>query len=402
MLKPLKGGITAPSGFLAAGVHCGIKPSPLLDLALVVSTVPGPIAGLFTTNRFAAAPVLLNRQHLRRKIGRAIIVNSGNANAFTGQQGQRDAREMVQLTADALGCPRHTVYVGSTGVICPPLPMPCIRRHVPELVARIRKEGHREAAKAIMTTDTKIKEAAIQTRLHGTTVTIGGMAKGSGMIHPNMATMLAFLSTDAVISHSVLQHALARAVDGSFHCISVDGETSTNDMVLCLTNGLAGNRPLTSNTVELAQFQQALNEVCLSLALQIVQDGEGATKVVEMVISGARTKDDAKRIANTLATSPLVKTAVFGEDPNWGRIIAAVGRAGPRVRAEDLELAFDTTVVIERGMKIIPGIESSVRRIMRKKRYTIRVKVGEGPAIAHIWTTDFSYEYVKINASYRS
>ncbi|RMH35331.1 MAG: bifunctional glutamate N-acetyltransferase/amino-acid acetyltransferase ArgJ [Nitrospirae bacterium] len=402
MVKFSRGGVTAPSGFLAAGIHCGIKPSPLLDLAVIASEVAGPIAGVFTTNRFPAAPVIVDRLHLRHKTGRAVIINSGNANAFTGAQGLADAKEMAQLTADFLGCPHYQVYVGSTGVICPRLPMPCIREHLPRLMARLRKGGHREAATAILTTDTKVKEVAIVTKLQGTTITVGGMAKGAGMIHPNMATMLAFLTTDAMLHQPALQQALSQAVERSFHCISVDGETSTNDTVLCLANGSAGTAILDPRSPDMARFQQALNEACLALALQIVDDGEGATKRVEFRITGAQTTSEAKCIAKTLATSPLIKTALFGEDPNWGRIIAAVGRAGPRVRSEDFALAFDDVIVVHPGMKITPDAERRVRRIMQKKRFTIQVTVGRGSAAATIWTTDLSYDYVRINASYRS
>lgn len=400
--KHVKGGVTAARGFVASGIHAGIKKSPSLDLALVASHTTGPIAGLFTTNQIVAAPVIVDRLHLTKKCGRAILINSGNANAFTGPQGLRDTKEMAQLVATRLKIPRHTVFVASTGVICPPLPMTAIRKGIPELIPRLRRAGHREAAEAIMTTDTKVKEIALQTCIGGKTVTVGGMAKGAGMIHPNMATMLAFLTTDVAIHQPTLQAALRRAVDGSFNCISVDGETSTNDTVLCLANGQAGNPILVSPSSELERFQNLVDEACRSLALQICRDGEGATKLVEIHVMGARNAHDAKRIANTLATSPLVKTALFGEDPNWGRILAAIGRAGPRINPTTISLAFDGTYVVRSGRGLEPPRERRVHHIMRKKAFTITATIGKGTASARVWTTDFSYDYVKINASYRS
>ena len=398
----IKGGVTAAKGFSACGIHAGIKPPPLLDLALLVSERKGPIAGLFTTNQIISAPVTLNRLNLKKKFGQAIIINSGNANAFTGPQGLLDAKEMAQLVATRLHLPRHTVFVASTGVIGPPLPMPAIRKNVSLLLARTKKSRHREAAQAIMTTDTTIKEVALQTRIGGKTVTVGGMAKGAGMIHPDMATMLAFLTTDVAIHQPTLQTALRHAVHTSFNCISVDGDASTNDTVLCLANGLAENVPLTSKSSDLGRFQHLLNEVCLSLALQICRDGEGATKLVEFQVKGARSHQDAKRIANTLVTSLLVKTALFGEDPNWGRIMAAIGRSGSVIHTPALNLAFDGIHIVKNGRGLDTTQEQKVQQIMKKKAFTITATVGKGPGFSRVWTTDLSYDYVRINASYRS
>jgi glutamate N-acetyltransferase/amino-acid N-acetyltransferase len=373
----------------------------MLDLALIASEVQGPIAGMFTTNQIVAAPVVLDRLNLKKKAGRAIIVNSGNANAFTGPQGLRDTKEIAESVAKGLQTPRHTIFVSSTGVICPPLPMDNIRRGIPRLIRGLEREGNL-AAQAIMTTDTTTKEIALQAHIGGKTVTVGGMAKGAGMIHPNMATMLAFLTTDASIHQPTLQTALQYAVNQSFNCISVDGETSTNDTVLCLANGLANNRNLRANSRDLMDFQRLLNEACLSLALQVCRDGEGATKLVEIQVIGAKNPNDAKRIATTLATSPLLKTALFGEDPNWGRILAAIGRAGPRINTEKIEIDFDGIYVVKKGRGVGSGIEKRVKRVMEKSEYTIKVTLGDGNATWSVWTTDLSYEYVKINASYRS
>jgi glutamate N-acetyltransferase/amino-acid N-acetyltransferase len=371
------------------------------DLALIASDVQGPIAGLFTTNQIVAAPVIFDRLNLKKKAGRAIIINSGNANAFTGPQGLLDTQEMAELVAKGLQTPRHTIFVASTGVICPPLPMSTIRKGIPILICGLRREG-KLAAQAIMTTDTTTKEVALQARIGGKTVTVGGMAKGAGMIHPNMATMLAFLTTDAAIHQPTLQAVLRYAVNQSFNCISVDGETSTNDTVLCLANGLANNDILLSNSSDLKDFQHLLNEACLSLALQVCRDGEGATKLVEIQVIGAKNSKDGRRIATTLATSPLLKTALFGEDPNWGRILAAIGRAGPRINTEKIEIDFDGIYVVKKGRGVRPGIEKRVKRVMENSEFTITVTLGDGNAACSIWTTDLSYEYVKINASYRS
>jgi glutamate N-acetyltransferase/amino-acid N-acetyltransferase len=400
--KVKKGGITAPRGFLAAGMHVGIKKPSIPDLALVVSAQEGPIAGVFTTNRVAAAPVLLDRRHLRPGRGRAIIINSGNANACTGAQGLAHAKEMATLVAVHLSVPPHTVFVGSTGVIGQPLPITCIRRSLPSLVGRLRRSGGREAAIAIMTTDLRPKEVALQARIGGCMVTVGAMAKGSGMIHPDMATMLAYLTTDAAVERSALQRALKKAVDGSFNCITVDGDTSTNDTVLCLANGLAGNGLLQEESREWPTFQRLLDEVCLSLAMQVCRDGEGVTKVVQVVINGARTRAEAKLAARAVATSCLVKTALFGEDANWGRIMAAIGRSGAKIDQHKVDLAVGGIPIVKAGSSLGPTWERRTTRAVKRKEFTVTADLHQGFATARIWTTDLSYDYVKINASYRS
>ena len=399
-VNKIKGGVTAPTGFLAAGIHAGIKPAPLPDLALLASTHPGIMAGVLTQNRIVAAPVLLCRRQLKKHAGQAMIINSGNANAFTGSQGMSDAMEMRRLASAALRLPVGSVFVGSTGVIGRPLPMPAIREAVPPLTRLLSRSGHKPAAQAIMTTDTRSKEVAVQAGIGGRLVTIGGMAKGSGMIHPDMATMLAYLTTDAAIAPRALQAALTRAVNDTFNCISVDGDTSTNDTVLCLANGRAGNPAIQTGTPQWDTFSALLHEACLSLALQICRDGEGATKIVEIIVRGTRSNREAKKIAQTIATSPLVKTAVFGEDPNWGRIVAAAGRAGVKFNPAKIGLAFDKTRVVHNGQPVGDRADNQAQRIMRKKQYVLTLSLGNHPGCAKLWTTDLSYEYVRINASY--
>jgi glutamate N-acetyltransferase / amino-acid N-acetyltransferase len=401
-MKALRGGVTAPLGFLAAGIHCGIKNPSILDLALIVSSEPGPIAGVFTTSRLPAAPVLLDRLHLRRGIGQAIVVNSGNANACTGPQGLADAEEMATLVARRLHADPQAIFVGSTGVIGQPLPMMRIREGIPAIMSRARRSGGHEAARAILTTDLKTKEVAASARIGGRTITVGGMAKGSGMIHPDMATMLAYLTTDAAIEQAALQRALIASVNASFNCISVDGDTSTNDTVLCLANGLARNAPIKAGSSEAKEFQRLLQHVCFALAMKVCRDGEGVTKVVLLIVTGTKTAEDAKQIAKTVGTSSLVKTALFGEDANWGRIIAALGRAGVPIEPNRVALAFDTVPIVKAGVGLGRYAERQINRIVRRKEFTITLDVGQGAATAQLWTTDLSYDYVKINASYRS
>jgi len=399
-IQKTKGGVTAPNGFLAAGIHAGIKPEPLLDLALLASTHPGVMAGVFSQNRIKAAPVILGRRQLKKHTGQAIIVNSGNANSLTGSHGMTDALEMRQLVSTALRLPVSSVFVGSTGVIGRPLPMPVIRQAIPPLTRLLSRSGHKPAAQAIMTTDTIHKEVALQTKIGQRTITIGGMAKGSGMIHPHMATMLAYLTTDASITPRALQTALTQASNETFNCISVDGDSSTNDTVLCLANGQAGNPTLQMGTTQWKNFCTLLREACLSLALQICRDGEGATKIAEIVVRGTKTNREAKKIAQTIATSLLVKTALFGEDPNWGRIVAAAGRAGVSFDPSKLGLTFNETRVVENGQAVGVPADRQAQRIMRKKQYAVTLSLGNKPGCARLWTTDLSYDYVKINASY--
>jgi glutamate N-acetyltransferase/amino-acid N-acetyltransferase len=395
-------GITAPLGFRAAGLHCGIKKAGVLDLALVVSDRSGPIGGVFTTNRVVAAPVALDRLHLRHGVGRAILINSGNANACTGRPGMAAAQRTAAVVARTLGIPIHEVFIGSTGVIGRPLPVDRIIKAVPALVERASSLGGLSAARAILTTDLKPKAIARRARINGRTVIIGGMAKGSGMIHPAMATMLGYLTTDAAITRTALQRALTQAVDDSFNCISVDGDTSTNDTVLCLANGLAGNRPITEGTSAFRQFVRLLTEACQPLALAICRDGEGVTKVVKIEVEGAGTTLQARQVANTIGTSNLVKTALFGEDANWGRVMAAIGRAGVTMDPAKINVSFGGVPMVRNGVGIGPAAERRIAKVFHRKEFTIQVKLGQGRHRSHLWTTDLSYDYVRINASYRS
>ena len=395
-------GVTAPQGFRAAGIHCGIKKPGLLDLALLVSDRTGPIAGVFTKNQVVAAPVILDRQHLRYKKGRAILINSGNANACTGQPGLQAAQRTATLVARTLQVPTHEAFIGSTGVIGRALPVERIVKALPTLFKKLSPQGGMQAARAIMTTDLKPKTVVRRKRINGRLITIGGMAKGSGMIHPDMATMLGYLTTDAAITAKALQQALTAAVNESFNCISVDGDTSTNDTVLCLANGMAGNRLIREGTAAFRQFVRLLTEACLPLALAICRDGEGVTKVVKIEVHGARTVQDAKRIAQTIGTSNLVKTALFGEDANWGRVMAAIGRAGVALNPATIQVRFGGIPMVRNGISLGLAAEQRIAKVFRRKEFSIAVALSQGQQQAHVWTTDLSYDYVRINASYRS
>ncbi len=401
-MKRVKGGITAVPGILAAGMSAGIKKAHVADLALIVSEEPAVIAGVLTRNKIVAAPVVLSRSRLRAGLARAIIANSGNANACTGRQGLDDAQETSALVAKLLKCPARQVFIGSTGVIGKPLPMDRMRVAIPRLIAKLSRQGGADAARAIMTTDTKLKMTAATERIGGRRITLGGIAKGSGMIHPDMATMLCYLATDARISKATLQQVLRIATEESFNRIPVDGDTSTNDMVLCLANGVAGNRFIAGDSPDARRFQHLLNEVCRDLAKMIAQDGEGATKFVELRVTAARSRADAIRVANTIATSSLVKTAWFGEDSNWGRIMAAIGRAGVSVVERRIAIAYGDVQVVWGGITLGPGAEARANEVMKKPEFSLTVSLGQGRACATVWTSDLSLDYIKINASYRS
>ncbi len=400
MVERIAGGITAPDGFEAAGVHCGIKKSRL-DLALVVATPPARAAGIFTTNLAVAAPLLVTRDHLHvsQNTAAAVVINSGCANACTGAPGLAAARTMAAQTAEALGCPVEQVLVSSTGVIGLLLDTEKVRHGVALAAGALSREGHGAAAEAIMTTDPSPKETAVRVSTPAGVFHIGGMAKGSGMIEPNMATMLGFLTTDAAVEPALLRRALTEACADTFNAITVDGETSTNDMVLLLAGGRAG---VHIGEDEYATFVDALQTVCRELALAIVRGGEGATKLIEITVTGARSTAEAKQAARAMANSPLVKTAVHGGDPNWGRLVAVAGRAGvgfdlagARVQIGGVELFSDETVFAER--------EPAAAEHLRGTDVTIRVDLGVGgDARATVWTCDFSAEYIHINADYRT
>jgi glutamate N-acetyltransferase/amino-acid N-acetyltransferase len=331
-----------------------------------------------------------------------MLINSGNANACTGRAGMAAAQRTAAVVAQTLGIPIHEVFIGSTGVIGRPLPVDRIIKAVPALVERVSSLGGLSAARAILTTDLKPKTIARRARINGRRVIIGGMAKGSGMIHPAMATMLGYFTTDAAITRTALQRALTQAVDDSFNCISVDGDTSTNDTVLCLANGLAGNRPITEGTSAFRQFVRLLTEACQPLALAICRDGEGVTKVVKIEVHGAGTTLQARQVANTIGTSNLVKTALFGEDANWGRVMAAIGRSGVTMDPTKINVSFGGVPMVRNGVGLGPAAERRIAKVFHRKEFTIQVKLGQGRHRSHLWTTDLSYDYVRINASYRS
>lgn len=401
-MKILRGGITSVNGILASGVSCGIKRDSKLDLALIFSEKVSAAAGLFTTNRFIAPPLILTKKNLRKGIGQAVIVNSGNANAATGSRGYKDALEMGALTSKELGIDSSLVSVASTGVIGEPLPMEQIRPGIPLAVNGLKKNGGKDAARAIMTTDIFFKEAAVRGMVGGKEVTVGGIAKGSGMIHPNMATMLAFIVTDAAISSALLKNSLRKATDLSFNMITVDGETSTNDMVLCLANGMSGAKEIMEGSSELKEFQSLLEYVCLSLAKMIVKDGEGATKFVTITVDNARSFKDAKKIAMSVGRSLLVKTAFFGEDANWGRFMAAIGYSGVKVDEGKVDIYYDGVKIVDSGIGAGRRADLLASRVLKKKEFSVRIDLKAGKEKATVWTTDLSHDYVRINASYRS
>jgi glutamate N-acetyltransferase / amino-acid N-acetyltransferase len=395
------GGITAPLGFRAAGMYCGIRKIKK-DIAMIVSDVPATVAGVFTLNKTQAAPVLVDKIQLKRSsVCSAIVVNSGNANACTGERGLNDAWEMVRTTALALHIPETRVMISSTGVIGQYMPMDKVSPAISELAGRLSKEGNADTAEAIMTTDTFAKEAAVKFTLGGRTVTIGGVAKGSGMIAPNMATMLAFVTTDIALDQVLLTKALQGANNRSFNRISVDGDMSTNDMVLVLANGMARNTRLTDNSEEYQLFAAALEYVLIKLAKMIAKDGEGATKLIEIMVKGARSEDEAAQAARAVANSNLVKTAIHGADANWGRILAAVGYSGIDFNPDNTEISFGELPVLRRNYEIVLD-EEKAKELLLKDTVMIVVNLNQGNQFARFWTCDLTKEYVHINASYRS
>jgi len=400
MAKHVDGAITAPKGFQAAGVRCGIKQNGA-DLALIYSEKQCSVAGVFTTNAFKAASVVRNAEKLRIGRGRAIVVNSGNANACTGDRGRRDVDYICKFTAELLNVPEDEVYNASTGIIGVPLPIDKIEVGLMDAVAELAEDGGPSAAKAIMTTDTRPKMAAYEFEIDGTPVRIGAICKGAGMICPNMATMLCFVTTDAVISPVALRKCLLAAVDSSLNCLTVDGDMSTNDCVIAFANGASGCPEIKEGTPAFATFEAALSKVCREMAVAIAVDGEGATKYVEVHVVNAESYADAKTAAMRVANSPLVKTAIFGEDPNWGRVLCAVGESGAKVVPERTSLWFGDVKIVENGEPL--NIDAAAaRQPMLANELRITVDLGLGSKNATVFTCDFSYDYVKINAEYHT
>jgi glutamate N-acetyltransferase/amino-acid N-acetyltransferase len=389
------------AGFQAAGLAAGIKKHGGLDLALIVADSPAHAAGVFTKNRVKAAPVLLCQRRLRSGQARAILINSGNANACNGSRGKEDARNLTRETARLLAIPAASVLAASTGVIGQPLPAERIKAALPELVARLSPKGLPEAAEAILTTDTRPKTAFIQEKLWGQKITLAGMAKGAGMIHPDMATLLSFVFTDASLDAAVLKKLLQDAVNRSFNRISIDGDTSTNDTVLLLASGRAGNRPVT-NAAAAAPFAELLNRLLADLAQQLVADGEGVSRVYRVLIKGAASPREARLAAATVATSPLVKTAMAGADVNWGRIMAALGRSGARFDPERVSIAFGPHLVAEKGQARGEAAEAAARELILAGPVTITINLANGEFQDFYDTCDFTEDYIRINASYRS
>lgn len=392
------GGVTSARGFLAGATSAGIKPSAAErpDLALLCALTPCAAAAVYTTNRVKAAPLLLTQRHLADGRARAVIVNSGNANCLTGQQGMRDAVEMAELTANRLEIPATDVIVASTGVTGWPLPIERIRAAVPRI--QPTEDGGDAFAHAIMTTDTVAKQVAVRFAYGDVEYTVGGCAKGSGMIHPQMATLLAFLTTDAPVAGAVLMETLREAVDASFNMITVDGDTSTNDMAVILAGGTVGGDPIEHGHPAAPPFQAAVREVCTALARRLARDGEGATKLIEVRVEGAASVNDARRAARTVAGSPLVKAALHGGDPNWGRVLTAAGRSGAELEETRITLHLQDTCVFQGAP--VPFDEPALGAALSHPEVRINLDLGVGQGVATAWGCDLSQEYVRINSEY--
>ncbi len=401
MFKEIEGGVTAPRGFKASGVACGLKKDGKKDLALIVSDNTASAAGVFTTNLVKGHSLMLTMENIKKGRARAVLINSGNANACLGKRGQDDALEMATLAAKALGCDRTEVLVGSTGVIGIPLNMEAVRQGIDLAAASLSYTGGHQAKEAIMTTDLVPKEAAVSVPIGGKEVRIGGMAKGSGMIHPNMATMIGVITTDASISPELLSCALKRAVKHSFNRVSVDGDTSVCDMVVILANGQADNDPLAPESGSFEAFCEALDYVCARLAKMIAADGEGATKLVEVAVEHAPSEEDAYKIVCAVAKSPLVKTAIFGGDANWGRIFTAAGYSGARFNPDLADIYIGDLMVCQNGTAL-PFDEEKAAKLLGEKEVKILIDLKQGGFSDRMWTCDFSCDYVRINGSYRS
>jgi glutamate N-acetyltransferase / amino-acid N-acetyltransferase len=407
--QEIDGGITAPKGFRAAGITAGLKPSGLPDLALIFSETEAIAAGVFTTSEVRAACVDYCRQRLQDKASaRAILCNAGQANAATGDLGWQDALESARLLGETLNIPPESILLASTGVIGQRIRMDAMRSGIPQLVSSLAEEGNEAAAKAIVTTDLVTKSIALETTIDGRPVRIGGICKGSGMIHPNMATMLAFVTCDAAVSTSLWQQMLKRAADRSFNQITVDGDTSTNDSLIALANGQSRTAAITEMGADADKLEAMLTAVCQHLAKAIARDGEGATCLIEVSVSGASDEEAARQIAKTIAGSSLVKAAIFGRDPNWGRIAAAAGRAGVTFHQEDLQIKLGHFVLMENGQPLQFDRaaasnylkEAAAGAYLKDDTVAISICVGNGSGSGIAWGCDLSYDYVKINAEY--
>lgn len=393
------GTVTSANGFKAAGIFCGIKKKKK-DLALIYSAQPCTAAGTFTLNKVKAAPLLISQEVIKsNNMIHAVLVNSGNANACTGEEGYNNAKLMQSVCAEKLSIKPNNVLISSTGVIGQQMPMQNLLNGINNIVPFISSDGGHDAAEAIMTTDTKQKSFAVKVEIGNETFSIGGICKGSGMIMPNMATMLAFITTDAKVEKSLLQKILFNAVDISFNKISVDGETSTNDMVTIMANGVSGVEINTTEKEE--EFQKALDAICIEMAKSIISDGEGATKLITINITGANTKTDADLVGKSLSNSPLLKTAIYGEDANWGRIMSSAGMSGADFSPEKVTIKFDDHAVLLPDYNIVLD-ETIASKILAKKELNININLNGGKFSSTWWTCDFTENYVKINANYRT
>lgn len=388
------------TGFKATGIASGIKKNGAKDLGLIFSEVPANVAGVFTRNKVLAAPVLLDKERIKSGICQAVIANSGNANCCAGEQGMRDALSMCRYASEHLGISENLVLGASTGVIGQPMPIGKIEAAVPELVRELNAEGIGDFAEAIMTTDTFPKTLSVQGQLDGKTFSLIGVTKGSGMICPDMATMLCFVCSDIAATPEILRKCLSLGTDRSFNRITVDGDTSTNDMILLMANGLSGAEIRTWEHQQV--FQRLLDKLLLDLAKMVVKDGEGATKQVEIAVRGALSDSDARKIADTIGNSNLVKTALFGEDANWGRILAAAGRAGVSLDPGRADMFFNDVQMVKDGVGCGDAAEARAAEVLRTSEFAITLDLNMGPGQASVLTCDFSVEYVRINADYRS
>lgn len=400
-MNKIEGGVTAPEGFFATGIACGLKKQGKKDLAIICSEDSAAAAGVFTTNKVKGHSLQLTMDHIKSGYANAIVINSGCANACVGEQGYKDALEIATITAGLLECTPGDILVGSTGVIGKPLDMDKIRPGLDQLVSAMDPDGGHDAEEAIMTTDTLYKEVAVELDIQETKVVIGGMAKGSGMIHPNMATMIGVITTDANISRKLLDKALKEVVGKTFNRVTVDGDTSVCDMVLILANGLADNAGIIHEGEDYELFRDGLEEVCTFLSRQIARDGEGATKLIEVSVEGAGSPEDAYKAACSIAKSPLVKTMIFGEDANWGRIFTAAGYSGAEFDPNYADIYIGDLLVCKNGCAANFD-EEAARALLQKNEVRLLVKLGKGVYSDRVWTCDFSLDYVKINASYRS
>ncbi len=391
-------------GFTVGAVASQMRYRDRLDLALILAEDEAVASGVFTRNRFCAAPVLLCKEHLQRGVSRGILVNAGYANACTGEEGLARAKRMASMAGRRLRVPEESILVASTGIIGPQINLEPVEAALPELIQRLSPEGWEDVSRAIMTTDTVPKLASAVVDVAGRKVTVGGVAKGAGMIAPDMATLLVFVCTDVLITREVLDHWVRVAAEHSFNAITVDGDTSTNDTLLVLAGGSAGNPVLCDiESRESLAFGQGLQAVLLELARKVVLDGEGATKFIEIHVSSAEDRESARKVAMTIANSPLVKTAFFGEDANWGRIVAATGRAGVELDPARVTLHFDDVCVFRAGVPLLsPEVEENASRVFRQSTIRVQLDLGQGDADYTAFTCDLSYDYVKINASYRT